>query len=320
MKKIISIVLAAIMLVGTFTFVSCGNDASDTLVVAMSPDFAPLEFYDTSKSGSDAIVGFDVLLSNFIAKELGKKLVIKPMDFYACMSAVQTGSADLGISGFAWTADRAENFLISDYYVAGEGNNTDQIVITLAGNTYTKAEDFNGKKVGAQGGSLQQLLVTEQLVSAGAEIVKFDSTSDALTALKGGQIDAFAVAKVNGDAFIAQNDGVVDYSGFKFEIDEKYKNNVILLNKSQQSLLEEVNKALAKAMAANLYDAWLNACKTYSDITTIDENGYDENGNKILGWDENKNPIIDGSIAQGTASTDDLEKKAAYESFLKQYQ
>ena len=256
------------------------SDYTETLVVAMSPDFAPMEFYDTAKSGNDAIVGFDVLLATYIAKELGKKLVISPMSFDASMAAVTSGNADLAISGFSWTAERAETFLISDYYVAGE-NETEQILITTkdkAAQFAAGKTDFSGLKIGAQGGSLQELLVTEQLVPKGAELKLYKDINVAATALATGDIDALAVAHGNGEALA--NDTIV-LSDYFFEVEEKYKNNVILLNKEDAALLEAVNAALAKAMAADLYDTWYEACQIYAEVKTIDELGYDDEGNKI---------------------------------------
>ena len=305
MKKIISLILVAVLAIcSVFALGSCGgngddnlsaaydnalaaigyNDAdyanAETLVVAMSPDFAPMEFYDTAKSGNDAIVGFDVLLAKFIAKELGMKLVIDPMSFDASMAAVASGNADLAISGFSWTAERAETFLISDYYVAGE-NETEQILITTAAKkaefTADKA-DFSGLKIGAQGGSLQELLVNEQLVTKGAELELYININDAATALATGEIDALAVAKGNGEALA---NGSIVLSDYFFEVEEKYKNNVILLNKNDAELLDLVNGALAKAMAADLYDGWYEACQIYAEVKTLDELGYDDEGNKI---------------------------------------
>ena len=255
-------------------------DYTDTLVVAMSPDFAPMEFYDTAKTGDDAIVGFDVILATFIAKELGKKLVIDPMSFDASMAAVASGNADLAISGFSWTAERAETFLISDYYVAGE-NETEQILITTKANAAkitANMTDFSGLKIGAQGGSLQQLLVEEQLVTKGAKMELYENINVAATALATGDIDALAVAFGNGEALA--NDTIV-LSDYYFEVAEKYKNNVILLNKEDAELLEDVNAALAKAMAADLYDTWYEACQIYAEVKTLDELGYDDEGNKI---------------------------------------
>ena len=302
MKKIISLILAlSLLAMCVFAMGSCkkGDNLSaaydkivkelefddsgcETLTVAMSPDFAPMEFVDLAKSGNDQYVGFDVILAKYLAKELNMKLVIDPMSFDACMAAVASGAADLAISGFSWTADRAETFLISDYYVAGE-NESDQILITTAANkakfTADKA-DFTGLKIGAQGGSLQELLVNEQLVTKGATIELYKDLNTAVEALKTGDIDALAVAKGNGEAFAASSSDVV-LTDFYFFVEEKYKNNVILLNKGDSELLTAVNAALAKAMAANLYDGWYEACQIYAEVKTIDELGYDDDGNKI---------------------------------------
>ena len=80
MKKIVSLILVACML---FAFAGCGASGKEVLKVALSPDFAPMEFVDVSKSGQDAYVGFDVTLANFIADELGMELEIVPMSFNA---------------------------------------------------------------------------------------------------------------------------------------------------------------------------------------------------------------------------------------------
>ena len=89
---------------------------------------------------------------------------------------------------------------------------------------------------------------------------------------------ALAVAYGNGEALV--NDDIV-LSDYYFEVEEKYKNNVVLLNKDDADLLEAVNAALAKAMSANLYDGWYEACQIYAEVKTLDELGYDDEGNKI---------------------------------------
>ena len=307
MKKIISLVLTLTLVLGlVFSITSCGgskfqystdplaqdyveilkgvkapeNGKNGTLTVSLSPDFAPMEFVDTSLTGQGQYVGFDVILANYIAKELDMSLVIKPMDFYASMTILANDQVDLAISGFSWTADRAEQFLISDYYIAGE-NETEQILITKAGDTFdwANAEDFTGKKIGAQGGSLQQLLVEEQLVTKGATLVKNDDIN--------GSVDAVAVARGNGAALTVDTPELKavnpegEYDGFNFYVEEKYKNNVVLLNKNDTELLEKVNEILAKAMAADLYDTWYAACEVYAGVATKDESGYDENGNPL---------------------------------------
>ena len=305
MKKIISLILvAALAICSVFALGACQKPATtnslsaaydkiadslkfddsncEEFVVAMSPDFAPMEFVDLAKSGNDKYVGFDVLLAMYLAKEMNKKLVIKPMSFDACQAAVQSGQVDAAISGFSWTADRAENYEITDWYEAGD-NETEQVLITTKENAgkFTTAESLAGKKVGAQGASLQELLVNEQLVTAGAEISLYGDLSLAVEALKTGKIDALAVAHGNGEAFISQNADSLDWAGFSFVVDDLYKNNVILLQKGDTELLATINAALAKAKAAGLYDTWYETCEIYSQIKTADQLGYDDEGNKI---------------------------------------
>ena len=276
MKKLIVWVLAAAM-------VLCGvacqkQEEKKVLTVAMSPDFAPMEFVDTSKTGQDQFVGFDVTLANYLAQELGMELELKPMSFDACQTAVQLGSVDMSISGFSWKADRAENFLLSDYYIAGD-NETEQSVITTKAkeNTITEAKGFSGMKVGAQAASLQEQLVKEALVPEGVELVVYKSIDDAVLALQTGKIDALAVAHGNGEAIISNNPDIA-FTGYDFDVDPKYENNVILLNKNSTELLEKVNAALAKALAANLYDGWYEDAKALAGIETAEEVSYNDEG------------------------------------------
>ncbi|MCR4955246.1 MAG: ABC transporter substrate-binding protein [Lachnospiraceae bacterium] len=236
-----------------------------------------MEFVDTTKSGQDQYVGFDVTLANYIADEMGKKLEIKPMSFDACQAAVQSGSVDMSISGFSYTEERAENFNLSDYYYAGD-NETAQIIITTKENEgkLTKAEDYADLTVGAQTASLQYSLCTENLPKS-TKVKEFGDIGTAVEALRNGNIDALAVAQGNGDAIITANDSLAD-SGFQFEVDDAAENNVILMKKGDDELLKEVNKILAKAYEAKLYGGWYEDAKELAGIKTSKDVTYDDEG------------------------------------------
>lgn len=278
MKKIITIALALIFALSSLACAASKTAEKTTLTVAISPDFAPMEFVDTSKSGQDQYVGFDVTLANYVAAELGLTLELKPMSFDACQTAVQLGSVDMAISGFSWTAAREENFCISDYYIAGD-NETEQVIITTGdkGGTMSAAADFSGLKVGAQAASLQELLCNQELPED-TTVELYKSLDDAVLALQTGKIDALAVAKGNGEAIIANNPDLAE-TGFEFDVDPKYENNVILLNKNSTDLLAQVNEVLAKAMAAGVYNGWYEEAKTLAGIDTAAEISYDDEGN-----------------------------------------
>ena len=280
MKKIIALVMALAMLSSLFVMAGSAEEKEapatvtpGVLTVATSPDFAPMEFVDATKEGQDMFVGFDVTLAKYIAEQLGLELVIMPMSFDACQTAVYAGTVDMAISGFSWTEERAENYNISDYYHAGD-NEDQQTLITLAsnGDKYSTAEGLKGAKIGAQNASLQQSLTTEQLPDN--ELVLFTDLGTAVLQLKNGDFDCIAVAKGNGDAIIASNPDIAQ-SGFFFEVDEKYTGNVVLLQKGNDALTEAVNEALASS--TELWDTWYEEAKAISGI----EASYDDEGNAV---------------------------------------
>ena len=280
MKKPLALVLALVILLSAVALVvflvKRPSKDKSVLTVALSPDFAPMEFIDTSKTGDDQYVGFDVTLAKFIAAELGMTLQIKPMSFDACQTAVQVGSVDMSISGYSWTEERAENFNLSDYYYAGD-NETEQVVIVKVAEAgkYAKPEDFAGKVVAAQAASLQYDLVTKQLPQS--ELKEFKVIDDAVLALMSGKVDAIAVAEGNGKSIIANNSSIA-MSGFSFEVDEKAENNVIMLQKGNDELLAKVNAALAKAYEQKLYGGWYEEAKALAGIETAKQVSYTEDG------------------------------------------
>ena len=77
MKKFIALALGLALAIGLLT--GCGAEKTNTLKVAMSPDFAPMEFVDATKTGQDQFVGFDVTLAKYLAQEMGMELEIVPM-------------------------------------------------------------------------------------------------------------------------------------------------------------------------------------------------------------------------------------------------
>ena len=228
--------------------------ADGVLTVALSPDFSPMEFVDSSKTGQDQYVGFDVTLAKYIAENLGVELVIEPMSFDASQTAVYTGAVPMSISGYSWTEDRAENYELSDYYYAGE-NETRQALLIKKENAdkYTSPEDLAGQDVGAQNASLQMQLVTEQL--SGANPVAIGDITVGVMELKSGNIEALAVAYGNAEMIVDANPDLAICT-WEFDVKAEYSANVIMMQKGETELLDAVNAILAQAKEANLYDGW----------------------------------------------------------------
>lgn len=260
MKKMVCLLLAALTV---FALCACGSSDksalqeikdSGVLTVALSPDFAPMEFVDSSKTGQEQYVGFDVMLAQFIADELGVKLEIQAMSFDACQTAVSTGSVPMSISGYSWTEERAENFELSDYYYAGE-NETEQVLLIRKADAdkYKTAEDFDGVDVGAQNASLQMMMVTEQLPNAKAYTI--GDIGVGVLELQSGNIEALAVAAGNAEMIVDSNPDLM-VCEWEFDVKAEYEANVVLIAKGETELLEAVNAALQKAYDEGYYGGW----------------------------------------------------------------
>ena len=228
--------------------------ASGELHITLSPDFAPMEFIDSSKDGQEQYVGLDVFLAKYIADYIGVKLVIEPMSFDACQTAVYTASVPMSVSGYVWTEERAESYEISDYYYDGDNKIEPVILIRIAdAEKYTSSEDFNGVDIGAQNASLQMQLVTSQLPDANP--VAVGDVGTGVLELQNGSIEALAVAKGNAEIIMDANPDLV-LCPWEFTITEETEAFVILITKGETALLNVVNEALAKAYADGLYGTW----------------------------------------------------------------
>jgi len=226
--------------------------ASGELHITLSPDFAPMEFIDSSKDGQEQYVGLDVFLAKYIADYIGVKLVIEPMSFDACQTAVYTASVPMSVSGYVWTEERAESYEISDYYYDGDNKIEPVILIRTAdAEKYTSSEDFNGVDIGAQNASLQMQLVTSQLPDANP--VAVGDVGTGVLELQNGSIEALAVAKGNAEIIMDANPDLV-LCPWEFTITEETE--AFVITKGETALLNVVNEALAKAYSEGMYGAW----------------------------------------------------------------
>ena len=102
--------LLIVLLIATLS--ACNTeDNTSTLVVGLSPDYPPFEYVSAAK-----VVGFDVELSEHLAKLLNKELIIKDMEFPALIPSLNTNKVDLAISGLTKNGAREKNVTFSKSY------------------------------------------------------------------------------------------------------------------------------------------------------------------------------------------------------------
>ena len=189
MKKLF---LGAMAFLVAVTLVACGSkkDADESikenkkLVVAVSPDYPPFEF-KTLVDGKDQVVGSDIKLAQAIANELGVKLEVTTMSFDNVLSSLQSGKADLAISGISVTDERKKTFDFSDPYY--ETQNA-IIVRKDQESTYSSLDALKGKKVAVQKGTIEEGLAKKQLKDS--TVISLTAMGEAINEVKSGQVDA----------------------------------------------------------------------------------------------------------------------------------
>lgn len=257
MKKLMTLILI------TLTLTACGSQKNENLlqqitdkkelVVVVSPDYPPYEFIDPSKTGQDQYIGADIELAKHIAKELGVELVIKPMEFSDIPSAVALNRFDLGISGFTYTDERAEQIQFSIPYDNSESSCQGFLVRKDSNDKFTAIEDFKDATIVVQNGSLQQNYLAAELPDATERLIaKLD---DAVLELKYDKVDAVAISCEAAKSYTLNNDDIM-ISDVKFDASDE-EGMMVIMPKGQEDLLTKINSILEEATKQNLYIQWM---------------------------------------------------------------
>ena len=247
MKKLLALLLAVILVLSLAACTSTAkddepaSDASDAakLTMATEATFPPYEYYD-----GDAIVGIDVEVAQAIAEKLGMELEVTDIAFDSIIPGIQTGKYDMGMAGMTVTDERKEQVSFSDSYATGV-----QVVIVRDGSAITSVDDLlaDGANtvVGTQAGTTGFLYATSDIEEAGLGTVKsFGKTTDAVEALKNGQVDCVILDNEPAKALVAANEGL-------HILDTEYavEDYAIAIAKENTALLEKVNNALSELKA-----------------------------------------------------------------------
>jgi polar amino acid transport system substrate-binding protein len=156
--------------------------ARHKLLVAVDLSVPPYGMTDANMQPT----GADVDVARALAKDMGVDMEIVQVTGPNRIPFLMTNKADLVISSFAVTPERAKVVAFSLPY------SVNQLVVGGAKNVNIhKMDDLNGKRVAVVRGNLQDLVLTK-LAPKGATLVRYEDDSTANTALIAGQVDAIA--------------------------------------------------------------------------------------------------------------------------------
>lgn len=274
-KKALVVAMGAVMAV---SLVSCSGDNSSAnkteestgngivekiksgnkIILATNPEFPPFEFM-TMKDGKSEVAGADVSLAKEIAKDLGVELEIKSMNFDGVIEALNAGNVDMVISGMNPTPKRKESVLFSELYYG----DSPQVVLVSKKDAekYKTKEDLKGLKVGAQKGSVQEEVVTNEL--SGSSMKAVSNIPNLIQEVKNGTIDALVLEKPVAEGWV--KNASEDFAIAPFEIDIDYSGYAVAIKKGNEDLLKEVNKTVERVKKDNLMDTFMNDAKALNE-------------------------------------------------------
>ena len=276
MKKIISIVMALLLVCGSIAMLASCDKKEDTLVMATNAAFPPYEYKD-----GEAFAGIDVEIAGKIAEKLGMTLEIQDVDFGSIIDGVATGKYDMGMAGLTVTEERKQSVNFSETYATGI-----QVIIVKDGSEIASLDDIfvfdddgnptalkNDKvKVGVQQDTTGDIYsssdvtgwglndVTEDGTIVTDRVVRFKTGAEAVEALKTGKVDMVIIDNEPAKSFVDANEGIHILEGDNEYAIEDY---AICVAKENTELLEKINAALKELQddgtVQAIVDKYINA-------------------------------------------------------------
>jgi len=224
-----------------------GLVADGVLTVGSDTAFPPFE----SMNGSVA-EGFDVDLANALAKEMGLTVNFTSQKFDTLIPQLKAGGTfDVIMSGMTITPEREKEITFSTPYI--DSNQSITVVkgkiAKLDGNdTAAVNTALTGKVIGVQSGTTGEAWAKENIKGA-KQIVPFDDTLAAFSALNAGKVDA-VVNDLPVSAYLVKSSYTGDELIAEIPTGEQYG---IGISSSNTALKSAIDKALEAIKTSGEY-------------------------------------------------------------------
>lgn len=257
MKGLKKSVLAVLVGALTLGVVGCSSSKSEgdktqleaikekgVLTMATSADYPPYEFHKEI-NGKDTIVGFDIMIAEEVAKNLGVELEIKDMKFDGLLGALKSGNVDVVVAGMSPTEERKQAVNFTNVYHNGEHT---ILVKKDDKDKYKNIEDLKEASIAVQKSSLQESIAKDVIQSS--NIKSLGKISDVILELQNDNVDAVVVSKEAIGGYLKQYSSLMEAN-----IDlgnDQSEGSAIAINKSDDtSLVDAINEVLNKLEKEN---------------------------------------------------------------------
>ncbi len=238
--SMVAITSLALLLTGCTSSNTSKEAPQKVLKVGSETTFPPFEFTE-----NDKYVGFDIDLSEAIAKQMGYKMEFKSMGFDALIPALRAGDIDMIAAGLDPTEERKKVVNFSDVYFE---NNGFALIVHKNNDSIKKYADLEGKKIGAQIGT-SPVDIAKAIPNTTTKEV--DSNSQLFMELTTGTVDAVILDNAVAMYYLKQG---ADKDLKIVDLKKDGPGMALAVSKEKPELLKEVNKALAELKKNGEYD------------------------------------------------------------------
>lgn len=252
MKKVLSLVLVLLMVVGmTAMLSSCGEEeTTPTLNVYTNAGFAPYEYLDDNGN----VVGVDIDVMNYIGEKLGYKVVVNDVEFNTILTEVENDEYAVGAAGISKKASRDEVALASNVYatsiqyvIAPKGTFTSGKIVPIA-DVVAYAGTQTSKSIGTQKGTTGDSLVADAIADTDTQKVEYKNAIVASADI-GTTVCAVVIDKMPAESICSDNANLECW-----QLDAEMESYVLYFNKNSAELVAKVNEILDKMIADGTID------------------------------------------------------------------
>jgi len=222
---------------------------SNVLRVGTDATFPPMEFVDNGKR-----TGFDIELTEALAKAMGKQVEWVDIDFKGLIPGLISKRFDMAVSAIYITDERKKVVDFSDSYYAGG-----LVVMVKDNNTsIKKLADIDGKKVSVQVGTKSVGYLTEKFPRV--QRVEVEKNQEMFNLVDIGRADAAVTGKPAAYQYVRTRPGLRVLDD-QLTVEEYG----MALRKDSSDLTTALNAALSKLKADGTYAAivkkWFSGSK-----------------------------------------------------------
>ncbi len=234
-KRLLMLALAGMM----FTGMAAAEEK--TYINGIDANYPPFSFID-SKGEPD---GFDIKAIDWIAKEMGFKVIHQPIDWATIIPTLKAGKIDFIASGMSVDEPRKQQVNFSTCYYK-----TVMVLVAKKDNPIMPDKTMEpDMKWGVQRGTSEAHWIQDKLIEDKEKkfkLMEYDSGPLAMEDVLNGRIDIAAVSQSSADEFMEKGMPIKILGGYGQPDDE----TAYACRKEDKELLSKLNEGLKRLMAS----------------------------------------------------------------------